>query len=167
MCFANGTRRSRRRGCFIAAAVFIGGLLIASPAAAQSVTPASLPDLANPCPNLDSGLIAGGGGANNIVILRNATGGDLQVRGSVQLNHIPGPTVSPVNCGAAFNGAPGPLDPPSSEVIYVGCQGLAVALQIDLISKTATQITPRNIANAQNVRCHGCAAVAIAMQYVL
>jgi hypothetical protein len=57
--------------------------------------------------------------------------------------------------------------PVVSSPACTGCQTLAVALQIDLISRTATQITPRNVANAQNVRCDQCATVAIAMQYVI
>jgi hypothetical protein len=147
----------------VACAVLVGG----GSAAAQSAPASGLPDSGNPCPNLVPGSASGGGGANNMVIVHNPSGGDLQVRGSVQLNHVPGPRVGNVNCAAALSGAPGAFVPTVTSPMCVGCQTVAVALQIDLISRSASQITPRNVANAQNVRCQQCAAVAIAMQYVI
>jgi len=42
-----------------------------------------------------------------------------------------------------------------------------VALQIDLISRTATEITPQNAAVALNERCTRCTTVATALQYVI
>ena len=135
-----------------------------APVAAQVIT-VPLPDLGNPCPNPSAA--ADGGGASNIVVLNNASGGDLQTQGSVQLIQIPGSTVGPVNCAAALNGAPGPLDPTLAGATCSDCKSLAVALQIDLRNRTATSVTPRNVANAQNVRCTNCTAMAIAAQYVV
>jgi hypothetical protein len=148
--------------------VFTYALVVGvEPAAAQGAGAAPLPGVGNPCPLPDGVQPGGGGGANNIVIVRNPTGGDLRVRGSVQLNHVPGPTVGSVNCAAALNGTSGQLDPTLMQVACIGCQSLAVALQIDLRSNTATRVTPRNVANAQNSQCDRCAAVAIAIQAVI
>lgn len=158
-----------QRSTWVAAVVaFTSAFFVGiAPAAAQSAPSAPLPGAGNPCPLLDGVHPGGGGGANNIVVVRNPTGGDLRVRGSVQLNRVPGPSVGSVNCAAALNGAPGPLDPTLMQVSCSGCESLAVALQIDLISRTATRLTPRNVANAQNVHCFHCAAVAIAVQDVI
>ena len=145
-------------------AVFVGS----GSAAAQSASGAAAPDLVgNPCARPASTAATGGGGANNMVIVHNPTGGDLQVRGSVQINHVLGPTVGNVNCAAALSGAPGAPSPNVTTLMCVGCQTVAVALQIDLISRSATRITPLNVAKAQNVLCDMCATVAIAMQYVI
>jgi hypothetical protein len=155
----------------VACAVFVGS----GSAAAQAAPAADPAPLGNPCSSVAPPSATGGGGANNMVIVHNPTGGDLRVRGSVQLNHVPGPNVGNVNCAAALSGGPlAPLSGPQavpapvvSRPACTGCQTLAVALQIDLISRSATQVTPRNVANAQNVRCTQCATVAIAMQYVI
>ena len=102
-----------------------------------------------------------------MVIVHNPTGGDLQLRGSVQLNHVPGPTVGNVNCAAALAGAPNVPTADVTTLMCVGCQTVAVALQIDLISRSATRITPLNVARAQNIRCGQCVTIAVAMQYVI
>jgi hypothetical protein len=107
---------------------------------------------ADPCASADVQM--GGGGADNIVLLNNHVDGGLTARGSVEVNHIPGPSVAPVNCAFASS-------------TCVGCQTLSVALQIDLISPNAASVAPRNIARAQNVGCQGCQTFARALQYVI
>ena len=134
--------------------------------AAQQASPAPPAEVANPCQSVGSG-VPGGGGANNIVFVHNTTGGNLRVDGSVQINHAPGPDVGPVNCAAALGGAPGFLIAPAPGLGCSGCQTVAVALQIDLISFTARRIVPRNIAAAENLSCQQCVTVAVAAQYVL
>lgn len=137
----------------LAAGLFLG----AAPAAAQAT------GIANPCPINVPQL--GGGGASNIVVVHNATGGDLRIRGKVQLNRIPGPTVSPTNCAAVFNGG-ALLDPLLDQTACVGCQTFAIALQIDLIGTDVRRFAPVNFASARNIRCDQCLAVAVAMQFV-
>jgi hypothetical protein len=134
-----------------------------APALAQSASPAPIAD---PCQSVAPSTA--GGGADNIVVIRNPSAdGGLNVRGSVQINHVSGPTVGSLNCAAALNGAVGALVAPAPALGCVACQTVAVALQINLISRSATRIAPRNIGNAQNIRCTGCAAVAVAMQDVV
>ncbi|MBI3965866.1 MAG: hypothetical protein HY329_09545 [Chloroflexi bacterium] len=94
-----------------------------------------------------------GGGGNNLVNVVNQANYQLSVRGSIQLNRIPGPSVEPVNHVMAYSSC-------------AHCQTLGVALQINLISRTATRITPQNAALAINSDCTGCYTVARAMQYV-
>lgn len=105
----------------------------------------------------DSGLTyneqAGGGGGKNIVQLHNRTDGRLRARGSVQLNRITGPAVEPVNLAKA-------------QASCTDCQTIAVALQINLISRDARRVTPENAAVALNVGCTRCFTVARASQYV-
>ena len=151
----------------VVAVTFAVMVTAGSAVALAQTAPATQPDLTGPCPVLDPSVPTGGGGAHNMVIVHNPSGGDLVARGSVQLNHIPGPDVGPVNCAAALNGTPASLDLGIITFACTGCKSLAVALQIDLIGRNVTRAVPRNIANAQNVRCQQCAAVAIAIQYEL
>ena len=96
---------------------------------------------------------SGGGGAKNIVTANNRSDGRLLVRGAVQLNHISGPTVEPVNEARAMSSC-------------TDCQTFAVALQINLIGRDATRVTPQNLAVALNIECTRCITVARALQYV-
>src|SRR5437588_7318951 len=81
-----------------------------------------------------------GGGGNNVVIVQNRQNDATQMRGAIQLNHIPGPSVAPANTATSFASC-------------TACESLAVALQIDLISRTARQITPANVAVAITAGC--------------
>ena len=128
----------------LAAPPGIPGLLDAFTAAPGSLD-------ADPCAS--AAVQMGGGGANTMVLLHNQVNGGLTARGNVQVNQIPGPSVGPVNCAYATS-------------TCLDCQTLAVALQINLISRTATFIMPRNVARAQNIGCQACRTAALALQYV-
>jgi putative peptide zinc metalloprotease protein len=95
-----------------------------------------------------------GGGARNVVVIENRVDGRLTTRGQVQLNRTPGPTAGPVNLASANTSC-------------IDCQSLAVAFQINLISRTASSITPENVATATNAGCTRCYTVARALQYVI
>lgn len=94
----------------------------------------------------------GGGGGKNVVRVRNRSDGRLRVRGRIQLNRISGPTVEPINLAFAYS-------------TCTDCQTIAVALQLNLISRTATYVAPQNVAIAVNYECSGCRTVARALQY--
>lgn len=121
------------------------GLIIlgAGPAASPGAVPIGF----------DDPFLGGGGGGKNLVNVVNQANYQLAVRGSIQLNRIPGPTVEPVNQALAYSSC-------------VQCQTLGVALQVNLISRTANRITPQNVAIAINSECTGCYTVARAIQYV-
>jgi len=93
------------------------------------------------------------GGGSNIVRIVNKVDSRLRVRGRIQLNKIPGPGATPANLAFAYGSCN-------------NCQTFAVALQIDLISKTASNISPQNTAIALNYQCNNCKTVARALQYV-
>lgn len=95
---------------------------------------------------------SGGGGGNNQVRVINKKDGALRIRGNVDFNRIPGPNVEPVNLAYAYSSC-------------TDCQTIAVALQINLISRTATRIAPQNVAIALNENCLRCVTVARALQY--
>jgi hypothetical protein len=97
---------------------------------------------------------AGGGGSRNIVRLINKQDGRLRIKGNIELNRIPGPNVAPVNNAFAFGSCS-------------DCQTLSVALQINLISRSATTVTPENAAVALNYECTRCTTGAWALQYVI
>ncbi|MGI8856252.1 MAG: hypothetical protein ACR2JW_10910 [Thermomicrobiales bacterium] len=94
------------------------------------------------------------GNFNNIVKVNNKTDNRLRVKAKIQLNRIPGDTVEPQNDAEAYGSC-------------TDCQTFAVALQIDLRSRTATTVAPQNVAVALNVKCTRCTTVADAYQYVV
>lgn len=94
----------------------------------------------------------GGSGGRNEVRVVNKTDRTLKVRGRIQLNKIPGSTATPSNLAYAYSSC-------------TDCQTIAVALQINLISKQARTIAPQNVALAINERCTRCVTVARAIQY--
>ncbi len=93
----------------------------------------------------------GGAGGKNVVKVINQQDNELKVDGSIQVNHIPGDNVAPVNYAYGYSSC-------------TDCQTFAVALQINLISKTATSIRPQNTAIALNYQCTRCDTVAQALQ---
>lgn len=95
-----------------------------------------------------------GGGGKNIVKVQNKTDNRLRVKAKIQLNRIPGDNAQPENYAEAYGSC-------------TNCQTFAVALQIDLISRTATTIAPQNAAVALNVHCSHCTTYANAIQYVV
>lgn len=98
--------------------------------------------------------IPNGGGAKNVVKVINKTDNRLRVRGKIQLSHIPGPNAEPENDALAYGSC-------------TKCVTFAVALQIDLISRSASVIIPKNAAVAVNVQCSYCTTVARALQFVV
>ena len=97
-------------------------------------------------------LPQGGGGGKNIVQVVNQQDGRLKLDGKVQLNRIPESNAAPVDMASAYSSC-------------ANCQTLAVALQINLISKSATYVHPQNAAVALNYRCTSCHTIAYAWQY--
>jgi len=97
---------------------------------------------------------AGGAGANNIVMLSNHKDGGLTVKASIQLNRINAPNVAPTNLARAYSSC-------------VGCDTLAVAMQINLIRRGTSRAIPENAAVAINYECSGCRTIAVALQYTL
>lgn len=94
-----------------------------------------------------------GGGPHNIANLRNMVDGRLRVKGRVQVNQIMGDVVAPQNESRAYASC-------------VGCSTLTVALQLNVVPRTATTVTPKNVAIALNYQCSGCRTYAVALQYV-
>ena len=139
-----------------AAAVFslaLGGAgavqLRAQPQADLAVGPAPASASATTLPG---GSPAGGGGAKNIVQVRNFSDGTLKVDSRVQVTSVPAPNFAAANLALAFSSC-------------VNCQSLAVALQINLVSPNVTDFHPQNAAVASNGGCTGCDTVAWAIQY--
>lgn len=97
-------------------------------------------------------LDSGDGGPRNAIKVCNRKDNRLRIRGRIQLNRIPGDTARPVNQSLAWNSC-------------VGCRSISVALQMNLLSRTASTIAPRNEAFAFNFRCKGCVAVALSYQF--
>jgi hypothetical protein len=131
------------------------GTPVASPTVGGNDTPTSGAPAASAASNdVDYQEIPNGGGSNNIVKVQNKNDNRLRVKAKIQLNHIPGDNVQSVNYAQAIGSC-------------TDCQTYAVALQIDLRSRTATTVAPQNAAVALNVKCTRCMTVADAYQYVV
>jgi len=150
-----GTAATTPAGSAAAPASATSGTPTASPAVTSATTPTTgAPAASTVNDNADYQEIPDGGGSNNIVKVQNKTDNRLRVKAKIQLNHIPGDNVQPVNYAEAIGSC-------------MNCQTFAVALQIDLRSRTATTVAPQNAAVALNIKCTGCTTVADAYQYVV
>jgi hypothetical protein len=96
----------------------------------------------------------GGSGGRNLAMMLNFTDNRLRTRAAIQLNGIADRTVEVDNLGLAHS-------------TCTDCQTYAVALQLNLISRNATSVTPQNLAVAMNVGCTDCRTVGRALQYVI
>src|SRR5438067_6493013 len=139
------TRGARLGGLLAVALGLALWLGVAGPATGQTPTPTTPPDE-------DVTLSEHPVGGANIVVVTNRSDSAMRVRGNVDVNHIPGSTASPLNYAGAVASC-------------TDCQTYAIALQIDLISKDATVIEPKNQAIALNVQCTRCRTVAQAIQF--
>jgi hypothetical protein len=90
----------------------------------------------------------------NVVTIWNKKDGRMRIRGSIELDRVPGSTASPVNHAVATSSC-------------IECQTMSVALQIALVPKDADRITPENAAVAVNYECTRCVTIARALQYVI
>lgn len=134
----------------------------ATPAASASGTPTTAaPSASAPvpaaAPTTSNGSVdsdEGGGGPSNVVKVSNKNDGKFRLKGKIQVNRIPGDNAQPTNDAEAYASC-------------TNCETFAVALQVDLISRTATTIAPQNVAIAVNVQCSHCYTVARAVQYVI
>jgi hypothetical protein len=91
------------------------------------------------------------GGPRNAIKVCNRKDDRLRIRGRIQLNRIPGDTVRASNESLAWSSCR-------------NCTSLSVAMQVNLISRTASTIAPRNEAFSYNYGCHGCLTVGLAYQ---
>jgi hypothetical protein len=131
------------------------GAPAASPATPANDTPASgAPAASAAGDDVDYQEIPNGGGSYNVVKVQNKNDNRLRVKAKIQINHIPGDTVRPVNYAQAIGSC-------------TDCQTFAVALQIDLRNPTASVVAPQNAAVALNIKCTRCTTVADAYQYVV
>ncbi|MDQ6603313.1 MAG: hypothetical protein M3Z19_11370 [Chloroflexota bacterium] len=126
-----------------------------APAPSTSPVPPAAPSGAKASEdNGNVGYDEGDGNPSNIVKVINKNDGKFRLKGKIQLNRIPGDTAQPVNDAEAYASC-------------ANCETFAIALQIDLISRTATTIAPQNTAIAVNYQCSHCYTSAKAVQYVI
>lgn len=92
--------------------------------------------------------------ASNTVRLVNKKDNGLRIKSNIELNRITADSVTPSNVAFAY-------------ATCTDCQTLTVALQIDLISRTASVVAPENAAIALNYQCTRCYTRAWALQYVI
>src|SRR5213082_678531 len=139
-CLASIARRAPRHS---ATALSAALLVIAGSGAigvhALRADDVTSPPAASPSPDT-SPLPDANAGAKNIVQVKNFEDGRLKVEGRIQLGHEPGPQAGPVNIALAYSSC-------------TDCQTLAVALQINLVNRNASVITPQNAAVAVNGAC--------------
>ena len=136
----NCTRRPRRAALVLAAvaAAFLG---------ASPMAPLAAEEHDQPGPGT-------GGGANNVVSVRNQQDGTLRSRASAQIAQDAGPIVGNTNLAEAAASC-------------VDCQVVAVAVQVVIRSGDVSVDEPGNAAIAVNEGCLRCLAFAYARQEIL
>jgi hypothetical protein len=95
------------------------------------------------------------GAPQNVVEVLNKSPKKLNMRASVQLNRIKSDSVTPLNAAIAVGQD------------CVGCQTIAVALQLDLYQQGAHVVAPENYAIALNLNCTSCVTISHAIQYAI
>jgi hypothetical protein len=123
--------------------VFTDGTASPSPSTASST--------ASPPP---SELPEANAGGKNVVNVVNRVDGKLRIDGKVQFNRIQAPNAGPENVAIAYSQCK-------------NCQTIALALQINLISTSSSNVQPKNFSTAVNYQCDGCVTIAWAIQYNL
>jgi hypothetical protein len=98
-------------------------------------------------------LPASAGGANNVVIVDNTTGGATLASASTQVVPVPMDAVTSGNVAIAMN------------TDCVGCHSSAVAVQILIVVGSPSYFGPGNAAAAANGGCDSCGAYAYARQH--
>jgi putative peptide zinc metalloprotease protein len=129
----------------------VTGVVAGSGAFSGSATPSPTAATLTASGQAQAALPQGGGG-KNIVQVINREDGHFKIDGKVKLNQIHGPNALPVNQALAFSSC-------------TDCQTMAIALEINLISRRAANIQPQNAAVAINYQCTRCITVAKAFQY--
>ena len=94
------------------------------------------------------------GGPRNQVHLLNQQDGRFLARASVRLSQVGSDTVKSQNIAIA-------------EARCTDCQTIAIALQIVLYKRGASNVQPVNVAIAENVGCTRCITIARAIQYAI
>jgi hypothetical protein len=94
------------------------------------------------------------GGPRNQVHLLNQQDGSFLARASIRLSEVGSDAVTSQNTAIA-------------EARCTDCQTLAIALQIVLYKRGASNVQPVNVAIAENVGCTRCITIARAIQYAI
>jgi putative peptide zinc metalloprotease protein len=95
-----------------------------------------------------------GGGANNVVNVRNQDDGAWRTRAKTSVDHDRGPTVANENQAFAYASC-------------TDCRTVAAAVQVILVEGPTDDFRPVNVAVALNENCLRCATFAFARQVVL
>src|SRR5438477_3637346 len=133
----------------------LSGIAVAAETGTFSTSPSATPTPSVAVASANGGQVAGypaAGGGDNIVQVINHADSHFRMDGKVKLDQIPGPNAGPKNEAIAFSSC-------------TGCQTMAVALQINLISPEARNIQPLNKGSAVNYRCTSCVTYGRAIQY--
>jgi hypothetical protein len=93
-----------------------------------------------------------GGGANTAIAI-NKKDGNTVVKTAFSVRHVMDGTVDQRNAAVAFASC-------------MDCTTAAIAIQIVLVERTPTVVTPQNIALAINQMCSACVTLANALQFV-
>jgi putative peptide zinc metalloprotease protein len=149
-----------RLGWAVSAAIlFVAALACdaAAPAASSdSPSPAVAGETATPTP-FDPGVILEefpDSAPRNQVAVDNNEDQRFMARASIKFRKLKGDDIGPVNIAFA-------------QASCTDCQTIAVAVQVIIYKRGASNVHPQNVALAANVQCTRCVTVAQAIQYVI
>lgn len=94
------------------------------------------------------------GGSQNTVTGMNTNDRRFRAVGRIEFNRIYSDKVNPGNYARA-------------EAQCTNCQTIAVAVQVNVYQRGASEVSPANVAVAVNTQCSRCVTVARAIQYVI
>jgi hypothetical protein len=129
----------------------------AAPESSDSPSPIAAGETATPEPTFDAGVILEefpDGAPRNQVIAENADDKRFMARASIKFRKLKGDDIGPVNIAFAQGKC-------------TDCQTIAVAVQVVVYKRGASNVHPQNVALAANVGCTRCVTVARAIQYVI
>jgi hypothetical protein len=129
----------------------------AAPGSSDSPSPVAASETATPVPTFDAGIILEefpDGAPRNQVMAENTDDKRFMARASIKFRKLKGDDIGPVNIAFA-------------QAKCTDCQTIAVAVQVVVYKRGASNVHPQNVALAANVGCTRCVTVARAIQYAI
>jgi hypothetical protein len=129
----------------------------AAPGSSDSPSPVAAGETATPVPTFDAGVILEefpDGAPRSQVMAENTDDNRFMARASIKFRKLKGDDIGPVNIAFA-------------QAKCTDCQTIAVAVQVVVYKRGASNVHPQNVALAANVGCTRCVTIARAIQYVI
>jgi hypothetical protein len=149
-----------RLGWAVSAAIlFVAALACdaTAPGSSESPSPVVADETATPTPTFDASVLLEefpDAKPVNQVMAENSEDRRFMGRASIKFRKLKGDEIAPINIAFA-------------QAKCTDCQTIAVAVQVIVYKRGASNVHPQNVAVAANVGCTRCVTIARAIQYVI